>query len=740
MAVAEPSNRVASAVGAVVWLDDQDAAEVSVVGAKAHNLAVSASLHLPVLPGFAITVAATHRWDDDALHGDVRDAWSQLSDGGRRPLVVRSSSVVEDAEGSSMAGRFTSVLDVRGWERFVDAVAEVIASAAEVGDEPAPMGVLVQPLLEPDRAGVAFGTNPVDGTDELLVAVVDGGPDTLVAGVDAGETIRLSRHGRIHPDADVDPSDTLSRRERHELAHLIRRLDRYFGGPQDIEWAIDRHGRLWLLQTRPVTTEVPPTVGPRLGPGPVAETFPTALSTLEEDLWVPGLRDGITEAVALSGAQRRKQIKRSPVVVSIQGRLAVDLELFGIEDPGRRWWTALDPRIGGQRLAAAWRVGRLRAAIVALSTHLIETTDAQLSAIPGFAEMSDEDLLSILANTRRSLTALHGHEVLTGMLMPDSAESTSAAGLALSVLAQARRRGLSDDEIIRTEPIVLGLLPPRIGPAEPLPDLGTKERRDHSGGAHDDDAAVDPIAVTREALRLRARWVQELSGRAAWELGERLVERGTLARTDEIRMLHLDELVVAIRRGRLPEDLHDRVEPGETSLPAVFRLTEEGEIVAVRSTTGRAQGAGGGQGRGPVHLGDDPQDGAVLVVRTLDPALASVLGRLNGLVAETGSPLSHLAILAREMGVATVVGQPDATTTYHEGELVAVDGVGGVVERIDAGRVAPSVPHEIDLRAVEATPTEQRTPDPRPEPDRSPPRQKGNERADEETERLEIEP
>ena len=62
-----------------------------------------------------------------------------------------------------------------------------------------------------------------------------------------------------------------------------------------------------------------------------------------------------------------------------------------------------------------------------------------------------------------------------------------------------------------------------------------------------------------------------------------------------------------------------------------------------------------------------PADGAVLVVRTLDPGLASVLPGLRGLVSETGSVLSHLAILAREFGVPTVVGVEDAVKRFPPG-------------------------------------------------------------------------
>jgi pyruvate,water dikinase len=72
----------------------------------------------------------------------------------------------------------------------------------------------------------------------------------------------------------------------------------------------------------------------------------------------------------------------------------------------------------------------------------------------------------------------------------------------------------------------------------------------------------------------------------------------------------------------------------------------------------------------------------VLVVGHLDPRLAAAIPRLAGLVAETGSPLSHLAILAREHGVPTVVGLVGATTRFVDGEVVAVDGHVGTVTSV----------------------------------------------------------
>ena len=69
----------------------------------------------------------------------------------------------------------------------------------------------------------------------------------------------------------------------------------------------------------------------------------------------------------------------------------------------------------------------------------------------------------------------------------------------------------------------------------------------------------------------------------------------------------------------------------------------------------------------------------MLVTTTLSPGLAPLLTRLNGIVAETGSVLSHLAILAREARVAIVVGYAGAMDDLREGAVVRVDGENGQV-------------------------------------------------------------
>jgi pyruvate,water dikinase len=93
-------------------------------------------------------------------------------------------------------------------------------------------------------------------------------------------------------------------------------------------------------------------------------------------------------------------------------------------------------------------------------------------------------------------------------------------------------------------------------------------------------------------------------------------------------------------------------------------------------------------GRAEALVTRDPaaSEGRVLVVPSLDPGLAGVLGGLAALVSETGSPLSHLAILAREQRLPVVVGVLDAAT-LHDGDRVLVDGAAGTIEVLDRADV-----------------------------------------------------
>ena len=689
----------------VVPLTADAALDPAVVGRKAASLASAGRDGFPVVPGFVVTTAGCAlasapggaAVSTGPLRSALEEAWSALSDDGRHTLVVRSSSPGEDNADSSMAGQFTSVLGVEGFDAFLAAVDEVIASAAGVaaqhpdqGAEPAPMAVLVQPQVFPRWGGVLFGADPITGrTDRLVLAAVDGGPDQLVSGTVDGSRTTLSRRGRLLGFEGPAGSPRLRARHRRALARLAGRAARQFGGAQDIEWAIDDERGLLLFQSRPITAVgvAAAAEGPVLGPGPVAETFPDPLTPLEAELWLRPLKVALRESVLLTGAASRRRVASSPVVASVSGWAAVDLQLLGVAAEHRSLFAALDPRPPARRLRAAWRTGRLRVALPGLAEDLVSRADEELASVGDPSTLSDADLLAVLRGSHQALVSLNAYEVLAGMLTPGSdgaGTGATSAGTALQVVAAARSRGLDDTDIVARHPVVLSLLPPAIGAVARLPEVLVLPPTSDEGEA----AAPHNLIVWREALRLRVRWVQELTAVAAAELGSRLARRDLLPDADAVRWLELGELEAAVLAALVPTDLEARrrAAPG-APLPAAFRLAPGDVVVPVEANRGDgAQGAGGGRALGRVvHSGGAaPQAGDVLVTRTLDPGLAPLLPLLGGLVAETGSVLSHLAILAREYGVPTVVGVTDALNRFPPGSVVVVDGTAGDVSAVEA--------------------------------------------------------
>lgn len=684
-------------------LRDPAALDADVVGAKAANLARAGREGFPVLPAFVVTTE-THRafldhdrrLPDEVANG-LEEPWRELSADGRDALVVRSSSVVEDASGSSMAGQFRSVLDVRGWPAFLAAVVDVLRSADRpqapgASGEPSPMAVLVQPQVSPHVSGVMFGVDPVTGDRRsILVEVVPGAPEQLVSGRVTAQRLLLTRNGRLRsidgrPASSVltgpgepplvRPADGL------RLARLARRLERAFGGPQDAEWAILDDARLVLLQARPVTATASDTralAGPVLGPGPLAETFPDPLSPLEEDLWLTPLGSAVASAMVSTGAVSPKAVEDSVVVTSIDGRPAVDLELFGYVGPGRRR-SLLDPRPAVRALRTAWRRGTLRAELVSRVAQVVRDVDAFL--VRADVRGSEADLLALLDATLEWLRVVHEHEVLAGTLLPP-AERT-AAGMALDVAAGLPKDGPAT--AVLDHPVLLVLVPPAVLGAPPLVAPPGRLPTDRPAGR----APLPP----REQLRIRARWLQELSARTVRELARAWYAAERLPEIDDVALLRLDEVRAMVTRTcGAPDDLRSRrrtaiAQAFNPPLPSRFRLDPDGHPVEVErrgARPNRGVPAGGGRAVGPACHGSlrrPPEPGDVLVVRHLEPGLAPLLPRISGLVAETGSTLSHLAILAREYGVPTVVNVPGALQRFPAGTPVLVDGRTGEVHTV----------------------------------------------------------
>ncbi len=252
-----------------------------IVGGKAASLGALIAAGFSVPEGFVLT---THAFEEmlraldaapdrkkleqaelpESVKGVLAVALGMLGD---VPLAVRSSGTKEDLEGSSFAGQYETVLDVRGFAALEAAVKRCWASVwservqAYAKDRAGgagglSMAVVVQRLVRAETAGVLFTANPLTGRErESVVEACFGLADALVSGkVNADSYIVDAVERRVVERKPVDPArPTLDDAALLELVELGARVQEHYGRPMDIEWT-RQDGKLELVQARPITT------------------------------------------------------------------------------------------------------------------------------------------------------------------------------------------------------------------------------------------------------------------------------------------------------------------------------------------------------------------------------------------------------------------------------------------------------------------------------------------------------
>jgi pyruvate,water dikinase len=293
-----------SAAGPFVsWFDDTRSATIELLGGKCLGLVEMTAAGLAVPPGFAVTTVAHKACTGGRgrvgfqFRREVADAvvcaYSEL---GRRlgtvdpPVAVRSSGQSEDAADASFAGQYETYLWVVGAEAVVEAVrrvwqgsdaasAEEYRSERQLGTGLSAMSVGIQLMVEARSAGVMFTLDPRTGDRSRVVIESSWGLGESVVGGEVNpdrfsvnkvtREIALEQIGtkeieyRVEPasavverrDVERDRQGALSLRDREvlELLQLSTKVERLRRSPQDLEWAIDAAGRVFLLQVRPET-------------------------------------------------------------------------------------------------------------------------------------------------------------------------------------------------------------------------------------------------------------------------------------------------------------------------------------------------------------------------------------------------------------------------------------------------------------------------------------------------------
>ncbi len=711
-------------------------ADAHEVGGKAANLGelLAAGVHVP--DGVVLTADAT-----DATADQRRSLlWVGAGDLGNGPFAVRSSGIAEDGAEHSYAGMYESVLNVSA-DDIAEAAERVLASvgAARVGDyRPGTndrIGVIVQRMVTPAAAGVVLTADPITGDRRsCVVSAVRGVGDRLVSGEVLGDewVVRdgaaAARRQREH---------AIDRRQAAQVATEARRIAAARGAPQDIEWAIDAQGALWILQARPMTALPPDASWEANAPGfytrtyrfgewisePVTPLFESWLLTAMEERTHALYREWLGQTVprpyhvVVNGWYFYTMNWATP---SAFARNLPNMLLHFIRNP--RYLAGISPstvRHSFPIVEREWRQDlqpRYRAAVAGAEGRVETLPVTELPrVIDELAELAGESFTSLTALTgaaykmeinlagfyRKHLAGSLGgsHQtLLVGLAAPTDPGRHAVATLdwwrpPQPIAAPGASAAVDHGRLVEAR---------KAAEAAAFAALASSPRRLR--------AFQRLLADTQHLVPVRDEQVRELTiawpamRRAVIRIGEALATRGVIEQADDVFFLTRTEALAALGGGPLPPTVDvagRRAQRDEQAMlmPPLFvgkinRLLKSmwesfpRHVGAVRSDTALVSGTPASPGRatGSVrvihgqHEFDELQAGEILVAPITAPAWTPLFTRAAAVVTDVGSVAAHASIIAREYGIPAVVGCVDATARLRNGMQVTVDGSTGNVE------------------------------------------------------------
>lgn len=667
-------------------LSELDATSVAVAGGKASSLGELIRAGAPVPPGFVVTSAAFEAFMDRGGREPVDRTLEQLDAGRIEPAAaaqriaahladvpvpdevttaveqavvalrvprvsVRSSATCEDGAASAWAGQLETYLNV-ACEQVVDKVRDcwlsmfslpalAYGAAHGYGGGRFAVAVVVQQMVDSEVSGVGFSVHPVTQEPDIQLieaclglgeAIVSGKivPDQYVVDRAAHQiverTVGQQSQGLFldptqpetiwRPLGDQGNIQKLSDKQVAAYADLLERIAEHYGYPVDTEWAW-ADGQFQVLQARPITT--------------LADEYREAVID-QPDTWQDFIRRPMSLAeVSIWGhwMDSRHAIEglgmRADRALAIQDSAGMSHLLL----------PAGAAEVGLQHISELWQRNRPQL------LEVLHRGQAIYREAPPLIE--------------RGAAAFRDLDEATDFCA-DAAQHTTA--FPAWVLMVCEREGFDDPEVRQlAEELRSRTLYPAI------------ERQ-----------IIDPLV--RDAARaVGFSTPEEAPAVITWSE----VHRGTLDRET------LEERLAAVRAGRRfvfqSFDGSDWVRFLSQTEFLLMRLAKQRQLVhgsAPDQLTGQVAWPGVYRGRArlvlaPDAVGQEFEEGEVLISIQSSPALMPLLQRAGAIVTDDGGIMCHAAIIARELRKPTLIGTANATSVIHTGDLIEVDTYAQVV-------------------------------------------------------------
>ena len=193
------------------------------------------------------------------LRDEIGSRYSSLSS---KLVAARSSSSCEDSAKASFAGQFDSYINIGDmdslelgikhcWASFYSPRSVVYRREKKIRDENARMAILVQKMINAKYSGIAFSRD-IMNNDAISIEIIPGTCEKLASGEVSPNIYVIDRESlsilKVNANYDFDDNQVIS------IANEALKLEKFFNEPQDVEWCIDESNKIWIIQTRPITS------------------------------------------------------------------------------------------------------------------------------------------------------------------------------------------------------------------------------------------------------------------------------------------------------------------------------------------------------------------------------------------------------------------------------------------------------------------------------------------------------
>ncbi|MBE6494320.1 MAG: phosphoenolpyruvate synthase [Methanosphaera stadtmanae] len=307
--------------------------DIPIAGGKGANLGELTNAGIPVPPGFVITSETYRKFITDTgivdeinnmlanldindtpqlqkVSNDIKNLITNtdIPEGIQRVIIeaynklnldvgleddvvvaIRSSATAEDLPDASFAGQQETYLNISGiddvllnvrkcWASLFEARAIFYRAENDFDHSQVLIAVVVQQMVNSEKAGVMFTVDPSTGAEEMLIEGAWGLGEGVVSGTVTPDTCRYDKVNdevksykintkktmfTKNPDTgateqvdvpeDLRDKQVLNDTDLEQLTTLGRRIQKHYNAPMDTEWGIE-NGKVYMLQARPITT------------------------------------------------------------------------------------------------------------------------------------------------------------------------------------------------------------------------------------------------------------------------------------------------------------------------------------------------------------------------------------------------------------------------------------------------------------------------------------------------------